>query len=93
MLKPTFDRVVVRPDEDFEKTESGLFIPGTAQERPSRGQVVAVGPGRRSETGQIFPVCLNEGDNVLYGKASGTEIKIAGQTFIVMPETDVLGVF
>ena len=90
-IKPLGDRVVVKPEAAEEKTSSGLYIPDTAKEKPQRGKVVAVGPGR-VENGTKIDMTVKEGDAVLYGKYSGTEITIDGEDYLIMRETDILGV-
>ena len=92
-LQPLEDRIVVKPGESEETTASGLVIPDSAQEKPQQGEVLAVGPGKRSEqTGDVIPVDVKKGDKILFGKWSGTEIKIDGQDLLIMKESDVLGV-
>ena len=89
---PLHDRVLVRRIDADEKTAGGIIIPDTAKEKPQRGEVIAVGPGTRKETGEIVPLDLNTGDEVLFGKWSGTEVRIDGEDFLIMKEADVLGV-
>ena len=91
MLKPLADRVVVRPQEAEEKTAGGLFIPDTAKEKPQRGTVLAVGPGK-VENGTKIDMSVKEGDTVLYGKYAGTEIQLDGDDVMIMRESDILGV-
>lgn len=91
-FKPLLDRVVIRRIAEENKTVGGIIIPDTAKEKPSQGIVTAVGPGARDETGKIIPMTLKEGDKVLFGKWSGTEIKINGEDLLIMKETDVLGI-
>ncbi|HAD26701.1 MAG TPA: co-chaperone GroES [Alphaproteobacteria bacterium] len=91
-FRPLHDRVLVRQAEQEEKTSGGIIIPGTAQEKPQEGEVVAVGPGARREDGSIAPMDVKKGDKVLYGKWSGTEIKIDGEELMIMKESDILGV-
>ena len=91
-IRPLHDRVVVRRIEADEKTAGGIIIPDTAKEKPMEGEVVAVGPGARSEQGQFVPMDLNAGDRILFGKWSGTEIKIDGEELLIMKESDVMGV-
>ena len=91
-LQPLDDRIVVRPSEAEEKTASGLVIPDTAKEKPQQGEVVAVGPGGRDEAGKLIPIDLKAGDRVLFGKWSGTEVKIDGVEYLIMKESDVMGV-
>jgi chaperonin GroES len=90
-IKPLGDRVVVKPEPAEEKTASGLFIPDTAKEKPQRGSVVAVGPGK-VENGNKIEMTVSEGDTVLYGKYSGTEISIGGDDVLIMRESDILGI-
>ncbi len=90
-IKPLADRVVVRPEPAEEKTASGLFIPDTAKEKPQRGTIVAVGPGR-VENGAKIDMTVKEGDTVLYGKYSGTEISLDSEDYLIMRESDILGV-
>ena len=91
-LHPLDDRIVVRPNESEETTASGLVIPDTAKEKPSQGEIVAVGPGGRDEAGKLIPIDLKVGDTVLFGKWSGTEVKIDGQDLLIMKESDIMGV-
>ena len=91
-FRPLHDRVVVRRVKAEEKTAGGIFIPDTAQEKPMEGEVVAVGPGARNEAGQLVPTELKPGDRILFGKWSGTDIKLDGDELIVMKESDVMGV-
>jgi chaperonin GroES len=91
-FRPLHDRVVVRRIEGDEKTAGGIIIPDTAKEKPMEGEIVAVGPGARSEKGQLTPLDLKAGDRILFGKWSGTEVKIDGEDLLIMKESDVLGV-
>src|SRR6516162_7026139 len=91
-FRPLHDRVVVKRIEAEEKTGGGISIPDTAKEKPSQGEVIAVGPGGRDETGKLIPIDLKVGDRVLFGKWSGTEVKIDGQELLIMMESDVMGV-
>ena len=91
-IKPLEDRIVVRPLEAEQTTASGLVIPDTAKEKPQEGQVVAVGPGRVAENGNRVPVDVAEGDVVLYSKYGGTEVKVNGEEYLVLPARDVLAV-
>ena len=91
-FRPLHDRVLVRRIEADEKTAGGIIIPDTAKEKPSQGEVIAVGPGSRDESGKLIPIDLPAGDRVLFGKWSGTEIKIDGEDLLIMKESDVLGV-
>jgi chaperonin GroES len=89
---PLHDRVVVRRIEAEEKSTGGIIIPDTAKEKPSHGEVIAVGPGGRDESGKLIPIDVREGDRVLFGKWSGTEVKIDGQELLIMKESDIMGI-
>ena len=91
-FRPLHDRVLVRPLEQDERTTGGIIIPDTAKEKPSQGQVIAVGPGGRDEAGKLIPIDIKVGDRVLFGKWSGTEVKIDGRDLLIMKESDVMGV-
>jgi chaperonin GroES len=91
-FRPLHDRVVLRRLEGEEKTKGGIIIPDTAKEKPQEGEVVAVGPGARDEAGALVPLDVKAGDRVLFGKWSGTEVKIDGQELLIMKESDILGV-
>ena len=91
-FRPLHDRVVVKRVTADEKTAGGIIIPDTAQEKPSQGEVLAVGPGGRDEAGKLIPIDIKVGDRVLFGKWSGTEVKIDGQDLLNMKESDVMGV-
>jgi chaperonin GroES len=91
-FRPLHDRVVVKRLEGEEKTKAGIIIPDTAKEKPQEGQIVAVGPGARDETGKLVPLDVKTGDRILFGKWSGTEVKIDGQELLIMKESDILGV-
>jgi chaperonin GroES len=91
-FRPLHDRVVVRRIEADERTKSGIIIPDTAKEKPAEGEVIAVGQGGRDEAGKLIPIDLKVGDHILFGKWSGTEVKIDGEDLIIMKESDVLGV-
>jgi chaperonin GroES len=91
-FRPLHDRVVVRRIDADEKTAGGIIIPDTAKEKPQEGEIVAVGPGARNEKGELVPLDLKAGDHVLFGKWSGTEVKIDGEDLLIMKETDILGV-
>ena len=91
-IKPLEDRIVVRPLEAEQTTASGLVIPDSAQEKPQEGEVVSVGTGTRAEDGTITPLDVKAGDKILFGKWSGTEIKIDGEELIIMKESDILGI-
>ena len=91
-FRPLHDRVVVKRLESEEKTKGGIIIPDTAKEKPQEGEVVAVGPGSRDETGKLSPLDVKAGDRVLFGKWSGTEVKIDGQDLLIMKESDILGI-
>jgi chaperonin GroES len=91
-FRPLHDRVVVRRIEEDERTAGGIIIPDTAKEKPMQGEIVAVGPGARNEKGELVPLELKKGDTVLFGKWSGTEVKIDGEDLMIMKESDILGV-
>ncbi|AKR50051.1 MULTISPECIES: co-chaperone GroES [Acetobacter] len=91
-FRPLHDRVVVRRLEGEQKTAGGIIIPDTAQEKPMEGEVIAVGPGARNEQGQIVALDVKAGDRVLFGKWSGTEVKIDGEELLIMKESDIMGV-
>ena len=91
-FRPLHDRVVVRRVESEEKTKGGIIIPDSAKEKPSQGEILSVGPGGRDEAGKLIPIDLKAGDRVLFGKWSGTEVKIDGQEVLIMKESDILGV-
>ena len=91
-FRPLHDRILVRRVESEEKTKGGIIIPDTAKEKPLEGEVIAVGPGARNETGQIQSLDVRVGDRILFGKWSGTEIKINGEDLLIMKESDVMGI-
>jgi chaperonin GroES len=91
-FRPLHDRIVIRRLEGEEKTKGGIIIPDTAKEKPQEGEVVAVGPGARDESGKLVPIDVKAGDRVLFGKWSGTEVKIDGEELLIMKESDVMGV-
>jgi chaperonin GroES len=91
-FRPLHDRVVVRRVTSDEKTAGGIIIPDTAKEKPQEGEVLAVGPGGRDEAGKLIPIDLKVGDRVLFGKWSGTEVKLDGEELLIMKESDILGV-
>jgi chaperonin GroES len=91
-FRPLHDRVVVRRVEEDTKTKGGIIIPDTAQEKPMQGEVIAVGPGGRDETGKLIPIDLKPGDLVLFGKWSGTEVKLEGEELLIMKESDIMGI-
>jgi chaperonin GroES len=91
-FRPLHDRVVIRRVEAEEKTLGGIIIPDTAKEKPMEGEVVAVGPGARGEDGKIQPLDVKAGDRVLFGKWSGTEVKLDGEDLIIMKESDIMGI-
>jgi chaperonin GroES len=91
-FRPLHDRVVLKRIEAEAKTSGGIIIPDTAKEKPQQGEVVAVGPGGRDEAGKLIPIDLKPGDRVLFGKWSGTEVKIDGVEYLIMKESDVMGV-
>src|SRR5215212_8653227 len=92
VFRPLHDRVVIRRVEAEEKTLGGIIIPDTAKEKPMEGEVVAVGPGARDESGKVQPLDVKVGDRVLFGKWSGTEVKLDGEDLIIMKESDIMGV-
>jgi len=91
-FRPLHDRVLVRRIEADEKTAGGIIIPDSAKEKPSEGEIVAVGTGSRSEDGKVTPLDVKAGDRVLFGKWSGTEVKVDGEDLLIMKESDILGV-
>jgi chaperonin GroES len=91
-FRPLHDRVVVKRIDAEEKTKGGIIIPDTAKEKPQEGEVVAVGPGGRDESGKLIPIELKSGDRVLFGKWSGTEVKLDGDELLIMKESDIMGV-
>ena len=91
-FRPLHDRVVVERIDADAKSAGGILIPDSAQEKPSQGEIVAVGPGARDDAGKLIPIDLKKGDRVLFGKWSGTEVKIDGQDLLIMKESDIMGV-
>ncbi len=91
-FRPLHDRIVVTRIDAEGKTAGGIIIPDTAKEKPTEGEVIAVGPGGRDESGKLIPIDLKEGDRVLFGKWSGTEVKIDGVEYLIMKESDIMGV-
>jgi chaperonin GroES len=91
-FRPLHDRVVVKRLEGEEKTKGGIIIPDTAKEKPQEGKIIAVGPGGRDENGKLTPLDVKAGDRVLFGKWSGTEVKVDGEDLLIMKESDILGV-
>ncbi len=91
-FRPLHDRVVVKRVEAEQKTAGGIIIPGTAQEKPQEGEIVAVGPGARDDKGALVALTVKAGDKILFGKWSGTEVKIDGQDLLIMKEADILGI-
>ena len=91
-FRPLHDRVVVKRLEGEEKTKGGIIIPDTVKEKPQEGQIVAAGPGGRDESGKLTPLDVKTGDKVLFGKWSGTEVKIGGEELLVMKESDIIGI-
>jgi chaperonin GroES len=91
-FRPLHDRVVVRRIEEDERTPGGIIIPDTAKEKPQQGEIIAVGPGARDEKGVVQPLDVKAGDRVLFGKWSGTEVKIDGEELLIMKESDIMGV-
>jgi chaperonin GroES len=91
-FKPLHDRVLVRRIEQEEKTKGGIIIPDTAKEKPQEGEIIAAGPGARKDDGNLVPLDVKAGDRVLFGKWSGTEVKIDGEDLLIMKESDILGI-
>ncbi len=91
-FRPLHDRVLVRRVEEEEKTAGGIIIPDTAKEKPSQGEVISVGPGARDEDGDRIPMDVEAGDRILFGKWSGTEVKVDGEDLLIMKESDIMGV-
>jgi chaperonin GroES len=91
-FRPLHDRVVVKRIDAEEKTKGGIIIPDSAKEKPSQGEITAVGPGGRDESGKLIPIDLKAGDRVLFGKWSGTEVKLDGEELLIMKESDIMGV-
>jgi chaperonin GroES len=91
-FRPLGDRVLIKRVEEEEKTKGGIIIPDTAKEKPQEGEVISVGPGARDENGKLQPLDVKKGDRILFGKWSGTEVKIDGEDLLIMKESDVLGV-
>jgi len=91
-FRPLHDRVVVRRLEAEEKTAGGIIIPDTAKEKPMEGEVIAVGPGARDEAGKLVPLDVKAGDRILFGKWSGTEVKLDGEELLIMKESDIMGI-
>ena len=91
-FRPLHDRILVRRIEAEEKTAGGIIIPDTAKEKPQEGEIIAVGPGGRDEAGKLIPIDVKVGDRILFGKWSGTEVKIDGEDLLIMKESDVMGV-
>jgi chaperonin GroES len=91
-IRPLEDRILVRPEEGEETTASGIVIPDTAKEKPQEGTVLAIGPGKRSDSGELIPMDVKEGDRVIYSKYGGTEIKIEGEELLILSARDVLAV-
>lgn len=91
-FRPLHDRVLVRRLEQEEKTAGGIIIPDTAKEKPMEGEVIAIGSGTRLEDGKLIPLDVKEGDRILFGKWSGTEVKLNGEEYLVMKETDIMGI-
>ncbi|RMF41506.1 MAG: co-chaperone GroES [Alphaproteobacteria bacterium] len=89
---PLHDRVLVRRIESEEKTKGGLIIPDTAKEKPAEGEVIACGEGARKDSGELIPMAVKPGDRILFGKWSGTEVKIEGEDYLIMKESDILGI-
>lgn len=91
-LKPLADRVIIKPMPAEEKTKGGIIVPDTAKEKPVIGEIVAVGPGKRSEDGKVIPMEVKVGNKVLYGKYSGTEVTVEGEEYLIMRESDIFAI-
>jgi len=91
-FRPLHDRVLVKRVQSDEKTAGGIIIPDTAQEKPMEGKVIEVGSGARDETGKLVPLDVKKGDNILFGKWSGTEVKMSGEEYLIMKESDIMGI-
>jgi chaperonin GroES len=91
-IRPLNDRILVERLEEEEKTQGGIIIPDSAKEKPAEGKVIAVGKGKKNEKGEVTPLDVKEGDRVLFGKYSGTEVKVGGMDYLIMREDDVLGI-
>ena len=91
-IRPLYDRIVVKRIDEQETTRNGIFIPDSAKEKPQEGEVVSVGKGKSNDEGKVFPLDVKAGDSILFGKYSGTEIKIDGEEFLIMREEEVLGI-
>ena len=91
-FRPLHDRVMIRRIDPAAKTTGGIIIPDTAQEKPMEGEIVAVGPGARNESGKVVPLDVKAGDRILFGKWSGTEVKLDGEDYLIMKESDILGI-
>ena len=91
-IRPLQDRVIIKRVKEEEKSKGGIIIPDTAKEKPSQGEIIAVGPGGRDESGKLIPIDLKVNDKVLFGKWSGTEVKIDGEELLIMKESDIMGV-
>ena len=91
-FRPLHDRVVVKRVEEDTKTKGGIIIPDTAQEKPMQGEIIAVGPGGRDEAGKLTPLDVKKGDRILFGKWSGTEVKLDGEELLIMKESDIMGI-
>jgi chaperonin GroES len=91
-FKPLHDRLLLKPMTAETKTKAGIIIPDTAQEKPMQGEVIAVGPGGRDENGKLIPIDVKNGDVILFGKWSGTEVKIDGTEYLIMKESDIMGI-
>jgi chaperonin GroES len=91
-LKPLYDKVLVKPIEDTEQKVGSIYIPDTAQDKPQQGEIIAAGPGKLTEDGKNIPMTVKVGDKVFYGKYSGTEVKIDGDTMLIMSESDIYGI-
>ncbi len=91
-LKPLQDRVIVKQTEAEEKTASGIYLPDTAKEKPTKGKVIATGPGKADDNGKVHPLNVKVGDVIYYGKYSGTDVEVSGEKFVILRESDILGI-
>ena len=91
-IRPLGDKVLVKPLKEDDKTKGGIFLPETAEEKPQRARVIAAGPGKVSDKGKLLPLTLKKGQTVIFGKYSGHEVKIEGEEYIIMPESDILAI-
>ena len=91
-LRPLHDKVLVKRTEEEETSSGGIILSGSAKEKPSQGAVISVGPGKKTDTGEVIPVNVNAGDNVLFGQQAGNEVKVDGEEYLIMSESDIFGV-